>query len=100
MLIRSRVLIERMPKCRYLINKDFTALKIAKLKKKQRKKTDQKSEAWHRMMSRRIWEDFWMESIPAGHHIHHIDRDYTNICISNLICLSREQHVYRHQGII
>lgn len=35
--------------------------------------------------------------IPIGHHIHHIDGDPSNNCISNLIALDADEHNRLHK---
>jgi hypothetical protein len=45
---------------------------------------------------RKIWEDHY-EKIPKGHHIHHIDGNPYNNDISNLQCLSAEEHSKIHR---
>lgn len=44
---------------------------------------------------RKIWVDHY-GSIPEGHVIHHINGDHYNDDISNLECITRSEHYYRH----
>ena len=48
-----------------------------------------------RQAARRLWERM-RGPIPEGHHIHHIDGDYTNNVIENLACLSSSEHGRLH----
>jgi hypothetical protein len=52
-------------------------------------KTDQK------LAHRHVWEKE-RGPIPAGWHVHHIDRDRGNNSIENLLCLSEEDHKQLH----
>ena len=51
------------------------------------------------MSYRRIWEEA-NGPIPDGHEIHHIDGDRSNNALSNLACLSLQEHydVHYSQG--
>lgn len=48
-----------------------------------------------RCTARRVWERTH-GPIPPGHHIHHIDGDYTNNAPENLACLSDDAHNRLH----
>lgn len=50
-----------------------------------------------RQMARTIWKRVNGE-IPENHHIHHIDGDFTNNNLSNLICLSARDHLILHKA--
>lgn len=47
------------------------------------------------MMHRAVWEHF-NGPIPDGWDVHHLDRDRTNNDISNLTCLSKDEHTKLH----
>lgn len=49
----------------------------------------------------RLHEEVWKAHhgpIPAGHHVHHVDRDRLNNAIDNLVCLTAAQHAAEHAG--
>lgn len=46
-------------------------------------------------LHRQVWSDANGE-IPAGHDIHHRDRDHDNNRIENLECISRKEHARMH----
>lgn len=48
------------------------------------------------LLHRHVWE-FHHGEIPAGHHIHHKDGDFSNNDISNLECLAAEKHWGEHK---
>jgi hypothetical protein len=48
-------------------------------------------------LHRVVWE-FFKGPIPPGHHIHHVNGDWSNNDISNLECLSPKEHGERHKG--
>lgn len=48
-----------------------------------------------RQAARRLWERA-NGPIPEGHHIHHIDGDFTNNIIENLACIEAGQHTRLH----
>lgn len=58
-----------------------------------------KSNHWRssRQAARQIWKRL-NGPIPKGHHIHHIDKDFTNNEISNLECLSSAEHMKLHHA--
>jgi hypothetical protein len=47
---------------------------------------------------RKIWEDFHARSIPADCEIHHIDGDFLNNEISNLMLVTKEEHLEIHRS--
>ena len=52
---------------------------------------------------KRLHEEIWMhangvDSIPDGHHIHHVDHDYSNNDPSNLELISAEEHQKHHMA--
>ena len=47
-------------------------------------------------MHREVWKYHYGE-IPKGHEIHHIDRNPENNAITNLQCLTKEEHNKRHK---
>lgn len=51
---------------------------------------------------RKLWEIANNTTIPKGYHIHHVDGDHSNNEISNLICVSPEEHhnIHLSQGDI
>lgn len=51
----------------------------------------------NKRLHRLIWEDFYGQKIPDGFEIHHIDMDRENNNISNLMLLSREDHIKLHE---
>lgn len=48
-------------------------------------------------LHRHVWWEHTGD-VPTGYHIHHIDGDKTNNCISNLEKLTPSQHTAIHQG--
>lgn len=54
------------------------------------------------MNYRKLWEIANNTIIPKGYHIHHIDGNHSNNEISNLICVSPEEHhnIHLSQGDI
>jgi hypothetical protein len=48
-----------------------------------------------KLLHRAVWEDAH-GSIPPKHHIHHIDHDRSNNCLSNLECVPAGEHVAYH----
>lgn len=48
-------------------------------------------------LHRYIWNKTNGE-IPKGFHIHHIDKDTENNCISNLECINGSEHLKKHMG--
>jgi hypothetical protein len=51
---------------------------------------------------RKLWEIANNTTIPKGYHIHHMDGNHSNNDISNLICVSPEEHhkIHLSQGDI
>lgn len=41
---------------------------------------------------RKLWEAANNATIPSGYHIHHIDGIHNNNDITNLMCVSAEEH--------
>lgn len=47
------------------------------------------------LLHRDVWEHH-NGPVPKGHHVHHIDGDTTNNCITNLECLPSKEHFKLH----
>ena len=52
-----------------------------------------------RSKHQKIWEDYYNKTIPKGNHIHHIDCDNKNNIITNLMCVSPEEHFWIHYDL-
>lgn len=51
---------------------------------------------WHRM-GHKVWSDFWNQKVPSGYLIHHVDKDITNIDVSNLALVTSGFHAVIHE---
>ena len=48
-------------------------------------------------IARFIWEEYWRQSIPEDWHVHHIDGNWANNEITNLVALSLDSHWDNHR---
>jgi len=47
-----------------------------------------------------VWEFYNDMPVPKGYHIHHLDGNKYNNCITNLECIEGVEHITRHQRAI
>lgn len=49
-------------------------------------------------LHREVWKHHNGQEIPPGHEIHHLDFNQLNNDPSNLVCLTRDEHLAAHKG--
>lgn len=52
--------------------------------------------SYYHNQARQIWEEYWGESIPHEYLIHHLDKNYKNNHIPNLVMVTYDQHSKMH----
>ena len=88
-----------------LISKLHKGRKLSEDHKKKISKstTGEKNHKWRggkvdcfRKRAHKIWKEYYTEPVPKGYDIHHIDGDYTNNNILNLITMTHSEHSKIH----
>jgi len=57
------------------------------------------SSSWCHHEARRVWEEYWGEPVSKGYFLHHIDGNYANNDITNLIAMKRGKHNWLHRRL-